>query len=103
MSLKTLSIYECDLSLLKMIAETQAQSLERLTIAAWHQPGTKPNQTKEENISLNTEDLKGIQMCLGGVREDLTLPAVNKFTKLEMLSFCATWFDFKVEREVIDE
>jgi hypothetical protein len=36
MSLKTLSIYECDLSLLKIIAETQAHSLERLTIACWH-------------------------------------------------------------------
>ena len=70
MRLKILSIYECDIKLLKLIRDSQADNLERLSIAYWHQPGS--TLFAEEDNRLKDEDLNQIQMCLGGVRTQLT-------------------------------
>ena len=101
MKLKILSVYECDIKLLKIIRDSQAENLERLSIAYWHQPGS--TLVAEEDKRLKDEDLNQIQMCLGGVRTQLTQPCLKKFTKLEMFNFCSTWFDFTVWKDVIDE
>lgn len=101
MKVKILSIYECDIKLLKLIRDSQASCLERLTITYWHQPGS--NRIVEDDLKLKNEDLNQIQMCLGGVRNDLTQPLIKKFSKLEMFNFCSTWFDFKISKEAINE
>jgi hypothetical protein len=57
---------------------------------------------EEDDKKLKAEDLKQIQECLGGV-VNLGGPPKNKFVKLSNLSFCPTWFDYKIQREVIDD
>jgi hypothetical protein len=54
--LRSISLYECDIKLLKMLSEIANESLERLSIVKWWQPKDKFN-TAHDKV-LKTEDLK---------------------------------------------
>lgn len=111
-NLRILTLYECDLELVKLIWNVSRHSLEKLNVAMYYQPQYTSQQTEDfDELQKLIVGVKGRSYREGiytvdgqVVREDvLAVKAREGMSVLKKLNICSTWYTLKLPKVAVDD